>query len=288
MRNFKYRNAPDLKSALAILAEEKANAWIIAGGTNVLPSIRSQNTNNRTLVDIRGIEALRGIKYSRGKITMGALTTLMDIEKSDVLQKHAHALWQSAFSFADPSTRNSATVGGNICNGSPAADTVVPLLVFDAMLTLEKKGGSREVLLREFFLGKGKMVIEPDEILTKITFTKSSNSAFLKLGLRNAMSISAANFAAALDTEGNKVKNVRIATGCLSPFPTRALHAEKVVEGQELTPEILEKMGEALNANDIQPHDGMRASAKYRRQVAPVLVGRVLKSARDCGKGGAN
>lgn len=157
----------------------------------------------------------------------------------------------------------------------------------DAVLTLEKKGSSRELPLNQFFLDKGKTALEEGELLTKITFAKSANSAFIKLGLRNAMSISAANFAASFETEGNKVKNVKIATGCLSPFPCRAFNAEEVVEGKELTPEVLTEAGEVLNAKDINPHSGMRASAKYRRQVAPVFLGRVLKAAYGHSKGGA-
>lgn len=288
MRDFNYRRADDLKTALAILAEEKENAYVVAGGTNVMPNIRSQKRSKGTLVDIRGIQELRGIEIKDELITVGPLTTISDLEYSQILEEYAPVLWQVAASFADPSTRHSATIGGNICNASPAADTAAPLLVLEATLTIESQKGSREISINDFFKAKGKTAVETGELLTKISFKKAPNSSFLKLGARKAMAISAANFAAALDLDGSKVKNVRIATGCLSPFPVRAFNAEQVVEGNELTQAVLDKMGEALNAKDIQPHSGLRASETYRRQVAPVFVGRTLKAAQGCGKGGAH
>jgi CO/xanthine dehydrogenase FAD-binding subunit len=241
VRDFTYRRAADLKTALAILAEEKENAYVIAGGTNVLPDIRSEKRTKGALVDIRRIEELRGIKLNGDTITVGALTTISDIGESDVLREHAPALWLVAKSFADPSTRNSATIGGNICNASPAADCAAPLLVFDAVLTLEKQGSSRELPLSGFFSNKEQTALETGELLTKITFKKTPNSSFYKLGLRKAMSISAANFAVALEQDGKKVKNVRVATGCLGPYPIRAFATEKLVEGKELTMTCLPK-----------------------------------------------
>jgi CO/xanthine dehydrogenase FAD-binding subunit len=286
LRDFNYRRAADLKTALAILAEEKENAYVVAGGTNVLPDILSKKRTTGALVDIRNIEALRGIKLSGDIITVGPLTTISDIEESDELKKYAPVLWQVAKGFADLSTRHSATIGGNICNASPAADCAAPLLVLDAVLTLQKQGASRELPITEFFRNKGQTALETGEILTKITFKKAPNSSFYKLGLRKAMSISAANFAVAIEPDGKKVKNVRVATGCLSPYPSRAPATEKLLEGQELTDDLLAKVDETLNKNDISPHSGLRASEDYRRTVAPVYVRRLLLAARGI-KGGA-
>lgn len=286
MRDFKYRKATDIKTALDILAEEKENAHILAGGTNVLPDIRSEWRTTGTLVDINSIKEMRGVKLEGDMITVGPLTTISDLEDSDVLKQYAPVLWQVSIGFADPSTRHGATVGGNICNASPAADCAAPLLVLDAVLTLEKQGSKREVPITEFFMNKGKTVLETGELLTKITFKKAPNSAFYKLGGRKAMSISAANFAVALEPDGKKAKNVRIATGCLGPFPGRAKDTEKLVEGKELTEELLAQIDETLNKNDIQPHSGLRASEAYRRVVAPVFVRRLLQEAYSA-QGGA-
>lgn len=280
MRDFKYRRATDVATALAILAQEKENAHIIAGGTNVLPDIRSEKRVKGTLVDISAIEALRGVKRDGDTITVGPNTTISDIEASLILKEQAPVLWQVSQSFADPTTRHSATVGGNICNASPAADCAAPLLVLNAMLTIEKEGSSREVPMDEFFKDKGKTALEAGELLTKITFHPSANSAFFKLGRRKAMAISAANFAVALEVDGAKVKNVRIATGCLSPYPKRARATEQLVEGKELTDALLAAVDETINKNDINPHSGLRASEPYRRAIAPALVCRLLKAAQ--------
>ncbi|MDL2217717.1 xanthine dehydrogenase family protein subunit M [Christensenellaceae bacterium OttesenSCG-928-M15] len=285
MRDFKYRKALCVKEALDILAEEKENAYIIAGGTNVLPNIRSEWRTSGTLVDISWIKEMRGVKLDGDTITVGPLTTISDLEESDVLQQYAPVLAQVAIGFADPSTRHSATVGGNIINASPAADCAAPLLVLDAVLTLEKQGEKREVPITEFFMNKGQTVMGVGELMTAITFKKTPNSAFYKLGGRKAMSISAANFAVALEPDGNKVKNVKIATGCLSPFPCRAKATEALLEGKELTQELLDKVDETLNAGDINPHSGLRASEPYRRVVAPVFVCRLLKQAYSANGG---
>jgi len=281
MKNFSYVKATDKAAALTALAEIE-NAKVIAGGTNVLPSIREGHINNVTLLDIRSINELRGIKEEGDQIVMGPLTTIKDLETSEIIQKYAHGLWQAALSFADPTTRNSATVGGNIINASPAADTVTPLLALRAVVTLEKQGSAREIPLNEFFSAKDTTIREADELLTKITFQKADHCAFIKLGLRNAMSISAANVAVACEYDGSRVSDVRIAMGCMSPYPTRCCNAEKVLEGQEVTQALLGEMGVVLNASDINPHSGLRATEKYRRQVAPVLVARALKAACEC------
>ncbi len=286
MKNFSYVKATDKTGALAALAEIQ-DVKVIAGGTNILPSIREGRINDATLLDIRSIKELRSIREEDDQIVLGPLTTIKDLETSEIIQKYAHGLWQAALSFADPTTRNSATVGGNIINASPAADTVTPLLALRAVITLEKKGSSRDIQLNEFFCGKDTTIREADELLTKIAFKKTSHSAFIKLGLRNAMSISAANVAVACEYDGNKVTDVRIAMGCMSPYPTRCYHAEKVLEGKEITQPLLDEMGVVLNASDINPHSGLRATEKYRRQVAPVLVARALKAACECsGQGG--
>ncbi|MCL2496229.1 MAG: xanthine dehydrogenase family protein subunit M [Clostridiales bacterium] len=286
MRDFNYRRATDLETALSILAEERDNAYVVAGATNVLPSIRQEDRSTGTLVDIQRIEALWGVKSDGDTITVGPLTTISEIEHSDVLKEYAPVLWQVSKDFADPSTRHSATIGGNICNASPAADCAAPLLVLDAMLTIQKKGASRELPITEFFKNKGQTALETGELLTKITFKKAPNSSFYKVCGRKAMSISAANFAVALTPDGQKVKNVRVATGCLSPYPSRAKATEKLLEGQVLTDSLLAKVDETLNKNDITPHSGLRATEEYRRAIAPVIICRLLQTAYN-GKGGA-
>lgn len=283
MKNFAYREADSKDAILAALAELK-DAYVIAGGTNVMLNILDKKVNDRTLVNLRNAKELRGIKDNGDTITIGATTTISDLEHSELIAKEANALWQAAVSFADPTTRHSATVGGNISNASPAADTATPLLVLDAVVTIEKKGGKREVALNEFFKGVGKTALAADEIVTAITFKKSQNCAFIKLGLRNAMAISVANVAVNLVTDGKTIKEAKVAMGSVAPTPCRCYEVEKALAGKAVA-----DVAEALKGldKDISPIDDIRASAKYRKQVAPVLVKRAIDAAAGCKDGGA-
>ena len=285
MRNFAYVDADSKDAILAALAETK-DAYVIAGGTNVMLNIMDSKVNDRTLINLRNAKELRGIKDNGETITIGATTTISDLEHSDLIVKEAKALWQAAVSFADPTTRHSATVGGNIGNASPAADTATALLALEAVVTIEKKGAKRDVALCDFFIGVGKTVLATDEIVTAITFKKSKNCAFIKLGIRNAMAISVANVAVALVKNGNKVTDIKIAMGSVAPTPRRCLEVEKALIGKELEDEAIAKAVKGLD-KDISPIDDVRATGKYRKQVAPVLLTRAIYAACGCKDGGA-
>ena len=279
MKNFNYRNASDIKSALAILSEEKENAYLVAGGTNVMVDIRAGKRNNLTLVNIRGISNLRGVKYSRGKVVIGALTTIDDLGHSPIIEKYAPALYTAANNFADPTTRHTATIGGNIANASPAADTATPLVALQATVLVEKKGGKRKIAIDDFFKGVGKTALASDEMIIAVEFPAQPRSAFRKLGLRNAMAISIVTAAATIEKDrSGVVKNCTIALGSVAPTPVRAKNAEKAVIGKKLNDSTYQAMAEALQ-KDISPIDDIRASAAYRREVAPVIVKRVLAHA---------
>jgi carbon-monoxide dehydrogenase medium subunit len=285
VKNFAYREADSKDAILAALAELK-DAYVIAGGTNVMLNILDKKVNDRTLVNLRNAKELRGIKDNGETITIGATTTISDLEHSELIAGEAKALWQAAVSFADPTTRHSATVGGNISNASPAADTATALMVLDAVVTIEKKGAKREVALTDFFKGVGKTVLAADEIVTAITFKKSHNCAFIKLGLRNAMAISVANVAVNLVKQGDVVKDIKIAMGSVAPTVRRCAEVEKALLGKKLEDAVIAEAVKGLD-KDISPIDDIRATGKYRKQVAPVLVTRAIYAACGCKDGGA-
>ncbi|MCR4962804.1 MAG: xanthine dehydrogenase family protein subunit M [Firmicutes bacterium] len=281
MKNFEFIKAPDVKAALALLDKEKDHAYLVAGSTNAMVDIRAGKVNDRTLIGIRDIDALSGIKFSRGKITIGAGTTISEIANSALLAKKAPALFQAANDFADPTTRNSATIGGNIANASPAADTAPPLLALKAEVIIAKKGSKRRVPMEDFFLGVNKTVLEKDELILAVEFSANPHSAFYKVGLRNAMAISVVTAAASVrkDRDG-KITDVAIALGSVAPKPVRAYNAEKAVLGKKLDDKVIADLMKAV-AKDISPIDDVRASAEYRKDVAPVIVKRVL--CKSCG-----
>lgn len=281
MKEFNYVNAPDLRTALSILDKEREKACVVAGSTNVMVDIRAGKLNELTLVNIRDIEALRGIKQGRGKIIVGPLTTISELAESPIIAQHAPALFMSAVDFADAVTRNSATIGGNIANASPAADTAPPLLALNAEVVIEAKGAKRRVAISEFFTGVNKTVLQANELITAIEFTPNSQSAFYKISLRNAMAISVATAACAVKYgRDGLVRECSIALGSVAPKPVRAYAAESFLIGQKLEAATLAKALVELD-RDISPIDDIRSTAEYRREVSPVIVKRVLEKA--CG-----
>ena len=280
MKNFAFINAPDIKSALNILDKEGGRTYLVAGGTNALVDIRAGKINERLLVNIRDIGDLAGIKCEGDKLIIGAATTLSEIAASLLVQEKAPALFMAANDFADPTTRASATIAGNIVNASPAADTAPPLLAHQAeVVIVSEKSGHRRVAINDFFLGFGKTVLEPNELITAIEIPVNPMSSFYKLGLRNAMAISVITAAVALQKdEQNVITECTIALGSVAPRPVRALNTEEALIGCEIDENIEGIIAEAI-VKDISPIDDIRASAEYRLSVAPVIIKRAILQA---------
>jgi len=280
VKNFNFVNVSTKEEALEILNQDQDKVCLVAGGTNVMPFIRTEKINHKTLVNIRNLNELRFINELDDRIVIGPLTTIAELEKSEIVRKYAPALTDAAGCFADPTTRNSATIGGNIANASPAADTAPPLLVLNATVVVESKPqGEKRIPIRDFFKGVNKTALNKDEIITTIEIPKSqanSSSRFIKLGLRNAMAISVASVAAGLELEDGKVKEVNIALGSVAPAPVKAQIAEEFLLEKDFSAQSVEKAAEQVIA-DISPIDDIRSSAEYRKTVAQVLVKRVLK-----------
>ncbi|MGI6685877.1 MAG: FAD binding domain-containing protein [Bacillota bacterium] len=278
MKNFSFINPSNLAEVLEILHQDK-NVCLVAGATNVLPFIRNEKINNKTLINIRELKDLRYIRETEDKVLIGALTTIADLRKSEILKKHAPALEKAAENFADPTTRNSATIGGNLANASPAADTAPPLLVLDAMVLAVSSRGERKIPIDEFFTGVNMTALKPDEMIKEIEIPKkpaNCQSHFIKLGLRNAMAISLVSAAAALEISSGKIKMARIALGSVAPTPVRGKTVEKFLIGQDYSVKVIEDAAGRVT-EDISPISDIRASKKYRQTVAHVVVKRVLQ-----------
>jgi CO/xanthine dehydrogenase FAD-binding subunit len=279
VKNFSFVNVENKADALEVLHREKEKSCLVAGATNVMPFIRYEKINDKTLINIRNLQELRFIREEEDKIEIGPLTTIYDLENSEIIEKYAPALREAAQDFADPTTRNSATIGGNIANASPAADTATPLLALNAVVVAESKSGVRKIPIQEFFLGVNKTALQCDELITVIEVPKNaanSNSCFIKLGLRNAMAISVVSVAAGVELAEGKVAHANVALGSVAPTPVRAKTVEAALVGKEFTPGLVEETAK-LVTEDISPIDDVRASGEYRKTVAAVLVKRALK-----------
>lgn len=279
MNNFEFRNARTIEEAVSFLKEFGEKALIVAGGTGILPDIRAGKINEAVLVNIHDIRELKGISFTDGVITIGALTTIHEISQSDVIKENAPALYMASQVFADPTVRHSATIGGNIANAAPSADTAAPLLALNANVKAISSRGERIIPIDQWFLGPRQTSLAPDELVTGFSFVPAK-SAFYKLGSRKSMAISIVSAAAAVELNNdNTVKSIRIAMGSVGPKTTRAVNAEKVLIGKALTDETFAAMNEALQ-DAIDPNAGsIRASISYLRQVAPVCVKRAILKA---------
>ncbi|MEM3398397.1 MAG: xanthine dehydrogenase family protein subunit M [Nitrososphaerota archaeon] len=251
---------------------------ILAGGTDLVVQLRSGKTAARKLVDISGIDELRYIRDEDGYIRIGALTTIEELKNSETVRDHAQLLWKAANNFAVWQIRNIATIGGNICNASPAADTVPPLIVLDARLRLQNVDRQREIKVEEFFKGPGETVMEKDEILTEIVIPKKDSGwrySFIKLGKRHSHILSIVNVAVGLKTYKDMIEDVIVALGSVAPTPVRARSVEDYLKNHRITRTTLEEASQQV-VKDIKPISDIRASAEYRIEMSKILVRRAL------------
>jgi len=270
----------NMDDALAVLAENDSVGSILplAGGTNMIVDLRARTMTPAALVSIAKLSGMRGIRIDSGRVHMGGRTTVSDMLRNAELAAVAPSLVASARVFAGQMVRNTATVAGNICSGSPAADLVPPLLALDADVTLTSLTGNRTLPLAEFFKGYKKMAHRPDELLTAVSWPESAANAtsmFYKLARRKGDAITVVGVAVAMGVEAGKCHAVRIALGSVAPIVQRATAAEQMLEGETLTPERIEAASRsAMEA--VNPIDDIRASAGYRSHCVHVLTRRLL------------
>ncbi len=282
----------DLDGALAMLAESDGQGGILplAGGTNMIVDLRARTVAPSALVSIGKVSGMCGIEIADGRVRMGGRTTVSDMLRSAELGAVAPSLVESARLFGGQMVRNTATVAGNICSGSPAADLVPPLLVLDADVTLTSRSGSRTLALADFFHGYKQMERRPDELLTEVSWPvplETAANLFYKLARRKGDAITVVGVAVAMAVEAGKCRGVRIALGSVAPIVKRAIAAEKMLEGVVLTPESIEAASRTV-VEEVRPLDDVRASAGYRSHCVHVLTRRLLTQAWERLAGGGS
>lgn len=278
---YQFLTATSVSHALELLSLHKETARIVCGGTDTMVRLHLGRCPVCTFINIRNLDKLRYIHEEDGVIRIGACTTLSTIADSLLLMEKAPALFQAANVFADPNVRHSGTLGGNIGNASPSADSAPSLLAFDAEVVIERLGGKRVLPITEFFKGVGKTALEPDELVTEVRFPVNPNSAFVKVGLRSAMAISVVNVAASVELgEDGTIENTRIGIGAVAPTPIRARQAEACLIGHKPEESAIRAAMDALQ-KDIHPITDVRASEEYRRIVSENMMRRVVLKA--CG-----
>jgi carbon-monoxide dehydrogenase medium subunit len=282
MSSTEYIKPKDLSDLHRVMAEYEARATVIAGGTNLIPDMRNGEKVPDLLLDISDLAELSYIREDNGSIAIGAATTIAEMAASPVLLDNSPVLASAAKQLGNPLTRNRATLGGNLANASPCADTAPPLLALDASVEILSPGGkTRQVPLSKFFKGYKFTDLVKGEILSAINFPKPNDrtkSSHTKIGLRNAASICVASIAVALDMDGKTCRKARIAAGSVAPIPMRVTRVEKLLEGKEIDTALLEECV-AVVKEEISPISDIRGSREYRSYVTSIILKRNIERA---------
>jgi CO/xanthine dehydrogenase FAD-binding subunit len=272
-----------LDETLHALHELGGSASILAGGTDLIPQMRRDGVGPEVLVDIGRLDGLRDVEVTERRMCVGALATHAELGSSPLTREAVPVLASACRAVGGAPVRNRGTVGGNLANASPAADSAPPLLVLDAVLQLATRDGVREVPLDEFFVAPGETKLRAGELITGITFDlpqARSAATFVKFGKRSEMAIAVVSAAAyvALAEGKDEIIDVRIALGSVAPVPFRPREAEDLLRGTAGEDSQI-KDAARVAAGATRPISDVRASAGYRRLLSSVLVERALSGA---------
>ena len=281
MKPFSYIVAKSVQEAVAALHEHGTAARILAGGTDLLVEWRRSGVRMPSVVvDISRIEALRDISLDGQDILLGPLTTHTELIRSDIIRSGAALLASSAATIGSPQIRNRGTLGGNIMNGAACADTVPPLIALDATVTLTSVEGDRDCHITGFYNRPYTTVATREELLTQIRFAslpRGTKSAFVKLGRRNALSISRLSVAAVVAVDGSGIiTDARIVPGAVYTVWKRTMEAENLLIGKPPSDTLFGEAGRAV-AETVIREAGRRWSTEYKEPVIASLVRRTLE-----------
>ncbi|MCK4257751.1 MAG: FAD binding domain-containing protein [Halanaerobiales bacterium] len=286
MREFNFKNPTSVRDALKLLENYGSQAKVIAGGTDLLIALRNDEGPKelKVVINIADLSELNYIKDDGEWIRIGANTTHTQVNESELIQNEIPALAKAAGMVGAPQIRNRGTIGGNVMNASPAADTVPVLVALDAILAFKSTQGERKIPISKIYTKPYKTNIFPEEILVEVAFKKlpsTASSAFIKLGRRNALAISRMNVAVILDRDSSGViTDIRIAPGSTTPTPTRIKVAEEILLGKIPTDTLIDQAGEKV-AEEMIRVSGYRWSTDYKKPVIDSLTRRGIHQALE-------
>jgi len=269
----------DLAAALDRMAREPGAWQPLAGGTDLMVLLEAGKLPQRRFLSIWKLPELRGIEVTPEHVTLGALTTYTEIQRDEILGREFPLLARAAAETGGIATQNRGTLGGNIANASPAADSPPALLVYDAELELVSAKGARWQRYHGFHAGYKQHALRPDELIRRIRLPRAqrwSTQYYRKVGTRRAQAISKVCFAAAARVDAGRVADVCLALGSVAPTVLRATETEKHLRGDLLTRGVIENAQRML-AREIAPIDDMRSTARYRLRVAQNLLAEFLE-----------
>ena len=284
-----YHSPEDMDGLMSLLQNNKKEGLeevkIVAGCTDFFPAVRSGRWTFKDgvdIIDIKKIKCLDYIKKEGNQLKIGACTRLTHIFESPVVFANAKVLAQAVGQMASLQVRNTATIGGNLCMSSPAADSAPVLLVLDAKVTLQGPKGTQEIRLKDFFTGPGQNVLESNQILTQISFPIQGGheaAHFLKIGTRTAVIIAVVSAAVGMGIKDGVCENPKIALGSVAATPIRVENAEKFLHHKFLDDQTIEACAKIVS-DEITPITDLRASKEYRKDMAGTLVKRAILACR--------
>lgn len=279
-----YYTVTTLDEALELLNTYRERARIVAGGTDIIIELeQGRRTGIDALIDITRVPGLDQITEANGRIHMGPLVTHNHAVGSDLIVERGFPLAQACWEVGAPQIRNRATIAGNLITASPANDTITPLWAMDVAITLRSVEGERVVPIAEFYSGFRETVMQPNELLTGISFhplADNQRGTFLKLGLRRAQAIAVINVAVVLTLDGETITDACITLGSVAPTIIRVPEGEDYLRGKTLSDEVIGEAARRVSAVP-EPIDDVRGPAVYRTEMVKMLTARALRSLRD-------
>jgi len=278
----KYLTARSVEEAVFLLSEYGEKAKFVSGATDFLMQLKRGEAVPECLIRLGEIRELDFIKYDEaGGLRVGALTTIVEVANSPIIRNKFNILAQAAGMLGTPAIRNQATLGGNLCNAAPSADTAPPLLVMGANAKIVGKEGEKVVPLEDFFVGPGQTILGQDHLLAEIqvpNILAHSGGAYMKQKRRRGADLAVVGVAALVVMKREVLQDIKIALGAVAPTPIRAKKAEEILRRRKLDEELLKKSGQAA-AREASPIDDIRGSADYRRELLEVLTKRAITQA---------
>jgi len=281
--HYEMRAVRNLGEALDLISSQPGEWKPFAGGTDLMVLLEQGKLPHRKFFSILNIEDAQGMKTETSHVSIGALATYTELQRSDVLQNEFPLLCRAAGETGSIANQNRGTLGGNIANASPAADSPPALLVYDAELELASKRGMRTIPYVQFHTGYKQMNLSPDEIILRLRLPRSHRrwlQYYRKVGTRKAQAISQICFAARADASGGKILQIRIAIGSVPPTPLRCHKTEAILldGGLSRIPEAQQQLGD-----EILPIDDFRSNARYRTRIAQNLLEEFLLQVQRAG-----
>ena len=276
---FEYHQPETVEEATKLLAELE-DTKVLAGGTDLIPKMKQRLLEPIHVINLKKIKALEGIKETDKGIWIGAATKLRTIEKSTLIKEKIPLQYLATKTIGSVQIRNMGTLGGNVCNASPAADGALGLVALDAIVHIAGVKGERTMPISEFFTGPGATVLAKDEIVTGFTVPVVDGDTgyhFISIG-RMALDISTISIAVTITKKADKVTKARVALGSVAPTPLRLPAVEKYLVGKSLTDQVIIEAAKMVSEG-IKPITDIRASAEYRKEAAKGMAMEAIKLA---------